>query len=118
MTYEERIDFSKSSPHINDTDIDFDLGIENIIYVIEVCFLFNLFQLILTHKYGHLYFWCRWLCSEDGPGIEGFQIIGDAIPGSKLLGCGYPVRGTSLCMFQVYIYIYIYAVVSPLQPTL
>lgn len=37
---------------------------------------------------------------EDGPGIEGFQIIGDAIPGSKLLGCGYPVRGTSLCMFQ------------------
>ncbi|OIW01062.1 hypothetical protein TanjilG_14245 [Lupinus angustifolius] len=38
--------------------------------------------------------------SEDGPGIEGFQIIGDAIPGEKLLGCGYPVRGTSLCMFQ------------------
>ncbi|KAF1001740.1 uncharacterized protein LOC141703631 isoform X2 [Apium graveolens] len=37
---------------------------------------------------------------EDGPGIEGFQIIGDAIPGNKLLGCGYPVRGTSLCMFQ------------------
>lgn len=45
---------------------------------------------------------------EDGPGIEGFQIIGDAIPGNKLLGCGYPVRGTSLCMFQVpFIYIYI-----------
>ncbi|KAK7287278.1 hypothetical protein RIF29_00481 [Crotalaria pallida] len=38
--------------------------------------------------------------SEDGPGIEGFQIIGDAIPGERLLGCGYPVRGTSLCMFQ------------------
>ncbi|WOH14524.1 hypothetical protein DCAR_0934043 [Daucus carota subsp. sativus] len=37
---------------------------------------------------------------RNGPGIEGFQIIGDAIPGSKLLGCGYPVRGTSLCMFQ------------------
>ncbi|KAI3444881.1 hypothetical protein Pfo_001546 [Paulownia fortunei] len=36
----------------------------------------------------------------DGPGIEGFQIIGDAKPGCKLLGCGYPVRGTSLCMFQ------------------
>ncbi|GMN61566.1 hypothetical protein TIFTF001_030656 [Ficus carica] len=35
-----------------------------------------------------------------GPGIENFQIIGDAIPGNKLLGCGYPVRGTSLCMFQ------------------
>lgn len=38
--------------------------------------------------------------SEEGPGIEGFQIIGDATPGEKLLGCGYPVRGTSLCMFQ------------------
>ncbi|XP_052192700.1 uncharacterized protein LOC127801523 isoform X2 [Diospyros lotus] len=38
--------------------------------------------------------------SEDGPGIEGFQIIGDAKPGGGLLGCGYPVRGTSLCMFQ------------------
>lgn len=38
--------------------------------------------------------------SEDGPGIENFQICGDAIPGEKLLGCGYPVRRTSLCMFQ------------------
>ncbi|KAK7350551.1 hypothetical protein VNO77_09293 [Canavalia gladiata] len=38
--------------------------------------------------------------SEDGPGIENFQICGDAIPGEKLLGCGFPVRGTSLCMFQ------------------
>ncbi|KAM7508920.1 hypothetical protein LguiA_019373 [Lonicera macranthoides] len=37
---------------------------------------------------------------EDGPGIEGFQIIGDAKPGGRLLGCGFPVRGTSLCMFQ------------------
>ncbi|KAJ7969338.1 Tripartite motif-containing 29 [Quillaja saponaria] len=37
---------------------------------------------------------------EDGPGIENFQITGDAMPGSRLLGCGYPVRGTSLCMFQ------------------
>lgn len=37
----------------------------------------------------------------EGPGIEGFQIIGDAIPGGKLLGCGYPVRGNSLCIFQV-----------------
>lgn len=37
----------------------------------------------------------------DGPGIENFQICGDAIPGEKLLGCGYPVRRTSLCMFQV-----------------
>ncbi|XP_022748328.1 uncharacterized protein LOC111297966 isoform X2 [Durio zibethinus] len=38
--------------------------------------------------------------SEEGPGIEGFQIIGDATPGGKLLGCGFPVRGTTLCMFQ------------------
>ncbi|XP_044481673.1 uncharacterized protein LOC123208309 isoform X2 [Mangifera indica] len=38
--------------------------------------------------------------SEEGPGIDGFQIIGEAIPGEKLLGCGYPVRGTTLCMFQ------------------
>ncbi|OAY41824.1 uncharacterized protein LOC110622930 isoform X2 [Manihot esculenta] len=37
---------------------------------------------------------------EEGPGIDGFQIIGEATPGEKLLGCGYPVRGTSLCMFQ------------------
>ncbi|XP_062099306.1 uncharacterized protein LOC133805198 isoform X2 [Humulus lupulus] len=37
---------------------------------------------------------------SKGPGIDNFQIIGEAIPGEKLLGCGYPVRGTSLCMFQ------------------
>lgn len=37
---------------------------------------------------------------EDGPGIDGFQIIGEAIPGEKVLGCGFPVRGTTLCMFQ------------------
>ncbi|XP_075500963.1 uncharacterized protein LOC142539411 isoform X1 [Primulina tabacum] len=37
---------------------------------------------------------------EEGPGIENFQINGDAKPGCKLLGCGFPVRGTSLCMFQ------------------
>ncbi|XP_020888720.1 uncharacterized protein LOC9320461 isoform X2 [Arabidopsis lyrata subsp. lyrata] len=37
---------------------------------------------------------------EEGPGIDGFQIIGDAIPGEKVLGCGFPVRGTTLCMFQ------------------
>lgn len=40
-------------------------------------------------------------CNAEGPGIDGFQIIGEAIPGEKLLGCGYPVRGTTLCMFQV-----------------
>ncbi|CAI9767041.1 unnamed protein product [Fraxinus pennsylvanica] len=28
---------------------------------------------------------------DEGPGIEGFQIIGEAKPGCKLLGCGYPV---------------------------
>lgn len=38
---------------------------------------------------------------EDGPGIDGFQIIRDAKPGGKLLGRGFPVRGTSVCMFQV-----------------
>ncbi|KAK2979382.1 hypothetical protein RJ640_025755, partial [Escallonia rubra] len=37
---------------------------------------------------------------EQHPGIEGFQIIGDAKPGGRLLGCGFPVHGTSLCMFQ------------------
>ncbi|XWS42809.1 hypothetical protein CRYUN_Cryun16bG0046300 [Craigia yunnanensis] len=37
---------------------------------------------------------------SEGPGIEGFQIIGDATPGEKLLGCGFPVQGTTLCMFQ------------------
>ncbi|KAG4121914.1 hypothetical protein ERO13_D11G235700v2 [Gossypium hirsutum] len=40
------------------------------------------------------------MASQDWPGIEGFQIIGDATPGEKLLGCGFPVRGTTLCMFQ------------------
>lgn len=45
---------------------------------------------------------------EDGPGIEGFQIIGDAKPGCKLLGCGFPVRGTSLCMFQVWAMIFLF----------
>ncbi|KAM0070141.1 putative protein kinase RLK-Pelle-RLCK-VIIa-2 family [Helianthus debilis subsp. tardiflorus] len=38
--------------------------------------------------------------SEDGPGVEGLQIMGNAKPGGKLLAVGYPVRGTSLCMFQ------------------
>lgn len=38
---------------------------------------------------------------DEGPGIEGFQITGDAKPGGRILGCGYPVRGTTLCMFQV-----------------
>lgn len=34
------------------------------------------------------------------PGIEGFQIIGEAKPGCTLQACGYPTRGTSLCIFQ------------------
>ncbi|XP_058225065.1 receptor-like protein kinase FERONIA [Rhododendron vialii] len=38
--------------------------------------------------------------SEEGPGIEDFQIIGEAKPGYQLLGCGFPVCGASLCMFQ------------------
>ncbi|XP_022948179.1 uncharacterized protein LOC111451815 isoform X2 [Cucurbita moschata] len=36
----------------------------------------------------------------EGPSIENFQIIGEATPGSTLLACGYPTRGTSLCIFQ------------------
>lgn len=34
------------------------------------------------------------------PGIEGFQIIGEAKPGCTLRACGYPTNGTSLCIFQ------------------
>lgn len=34
------------------------------------------------------------------PGIEGFQIIGEAKPGCTLRACGFPVNGTSLCIFQ------------------
>lgn len=34
------------------------------------------------------------------PGIDGFQIVGDAKPGSTLLACGYPVNGTTVCNFQ------------------
>lgn len=41
------------------------------------------------------------LLLEERPGIESFQISGDATPGYKLLACGFPVRGTSLCIFQV-----------------
>ncbi|KAI8545600.1 hypothetical protein RHMOL_Rhmol07G0052000 [Rhododendron molle] len=37
---------------------------------------------------------------EEGPGIEDFQIIGEAIPGYRLVGCGFPVRGTSHGVFQ------------------
>ncbi|KAL0547989.1 hypothetical protein IC582_012428 [Cucumis melo] len=36
----------------------------------------------------------------EGPSIENFQIVGEATPGSRLLACGYPTRGTSLCIFQ------------------
>ncbi|XP_010240857.1 PREDICTED: uncharacterized protein LOC104585617 isoform X2 [Nelumbo nucifera] len=34
------------------------------------------------------------------PSIEDFQIIGEAKPGNTLQACGFPVRGTSLCIFQ------------------
>ncbi|KAJ0970797.1 hypothetical protein J5N97_018756 [Dioscorea zingiberensis] len=34
------------------------------------------------------------------PGIEGFQIFGEAKPGCTLQACGYPINGTSLCVFQ------------------
>lgn len=36
----------------------------------------------------------------SSPGIEGFQIIGEAKPGCTLRACGYPTNGTSLCIFQ------------------
>ncbi|WOL16663.1 hypothetical protein Cni_G25451 [Canna indica] len=36
----------------------------------------------------------------DLPGIEGFQVYGEAKPGSKLQACGYPTNGTTLCIFQ------------------
>ena len=67
---------------------------------------------------GDLYimFVCQWsdlqcnlnliiyLFHFKGPSIDNFQIIGEAIPGERLLGCGYPVRGTSLCIFQVFFF--------------
>ncbi|XP_020581642.1 uncharacterized protein LOC110025479 isoform X2 [Phalaenopsis equestris] len=34
------------------------------------------------------------------PGIEVFQIIGEAKPGCTLRACGYPTNGTYLCIFQ------------------
>ncbi|MQL84121.1 hypothetical protein Taro_016613 [Colocasia esculenta] len=37
---------------------------------------------------------------EDLPGIESFQIIGDARPGGTLRACGFPVNRTTLCIFQ------------------
>jgi hypothetical protein len=35
------------------------------------------------------------------PGIEGLIIVGDAVLGGRLTACGYPVNGTTLCIFQV-----------------
>ncbi|XP_042470475.1 uncharacterized protein LOC122052825 isoform X1 [Zingiber officinale] len=43
------------------------------------------------------------LASEGGmdlPGIDSFQIYGDALPGCKLQAAGYPTNGTTLCIFQ------------------
>lgn len=39
--------------------------------------------------------------NPEGPGIEQFQIVGEATPGEKLVGCGYSMRGTTDCFFQV-----------------
>lgn len=39
--------------------------------------------------------------TSEGPGIEDFQIVGEAVPGEKLTACGYSVRGTASCFFQV-----------------
>lgn len=41
------------------------------------------------------------------PGIESFQILGDARPGSTLRACGYQINGATLCVFQV-LYLTIY----------
>ena len=56
---------------------------------------------VIDHQQLVRFFYTNEMHHVDGPGIEYFQIIGDAVPGGRLLGCGYPVRGTSLCMFQV-----------------
>lgn len=64
---------------------------------LSLCHITLLYHFILT---GYIF--------ADGPGIENFQICGDAIPGEKLLGCGYPVRGTSLCMFQVKFFLLVF----------
>uniref|UniRef100_A0A1D1YHD7 5'-3' exoribonuclease 2 n=1 Tax=Anthurium amnicola TaxID=1678845 RepID=A0A1D1YHD7_9ARAE len=37
---------------------------------------------------------------EDLPGIDAFQIIGDAKPGGTLRACGFPINRTTLCIFQ------------------
>ncbi|CAM6036855.1 unnamed protein product [Sphagnum compactum] len=34
------------------------------------------------------------------PGIEGLIIVGDAVLGGRLTACGYPINGTTLCIFQ------------------
>ncbi|KAM7486311.1 hypothetical protein LguiA_002320 [Lonicera macranthoides] len=37
---------------------------------------------------------------EEGPGIEGVRVNGDAKLGGELIACPYPIRETSLCNFQ------------------
>ncbi|KAI4969785.1 hypothetical protein ZWY2020_000699 [Hordeum vulgare] len=34
------------------------------------------------------------------PSIEGFQVVGNPIPGSTLRACGFSINGTTLCNFQ------------------
>ncbi|XP_044968432.1 uncharacterized protein LOC123428301 [Hordeum vulgare subsp. vulgare] len=34
------------------------------------------------------------------PGIEGFQVVGNPIPGSTLRACGFSINGTTHCNFQ------------------
>ncbi|KAE8807320.1 Cysteine-rich receptor-like protein kinase 41 [Hordeum vulgare] len=34
------------------------------------------------------------------PGIEGFQVVGNPIPGSTLRACGFSINGTTRCNFQ------------------
>lgn len=52
-------------------------------------------------------------CNAEGPGIEQFQIDGEATPGKKLLGCGYPLGGAHLCMFQVIFFFFSLSLYKP-----
>ncbi|KAM7486309.1 hypothetical protein LguiA_002318 [Lonicera macranthoides] len=43
----------------------------------------------------------NWLSIEEGPGIGGVRINGDAKLGEELIACAYPMGRTSLCNFQL-----------------
>lgn len=70
-------------------------------YAKKVDSFFSSFFIYETNLWLLLEYNNKTCCNAEGPGIEQFQIVGEATPGKKLLGCGYPVGGVSLCMFQV-----------------